>query len=423
MTPNPLRHLLLTGFLAVCVHFCSHAQDTLRYGLPDAEKQFVTSNLQLLAERYNIDISRAQVIQASLYANPNISFSGNLYNPDQKKYLDISNKTGEWGWNVQQLIILAGKRNKQVKLAQGDTRQAEYNFLDLLRTLRYTLRSDFYNIYYTENSINAYKTQVSSLERLNAAYQDLLAKGAVTLKDAVRIKSLLYSLEAEQTSLQNQLNDLQAEVQLLLHNDRAYLVPQVDSASIPRSVADFNYQNLLDSAYTNRYDLKFAENAITQNRLNYSLQRALRVPDITLGAQFDKRGSFVNNASFLSAAIDLPFFNRNQGNIKAAKISVDQSRAALDLQRFTVENDVQKAYTKALNTEKMLRSLDPAFRDQFELLLKGVTENFQKHNISLIEFTDFYESYKDNILQLNQLGYERMQALEDLNFAVGKPLY
>jgi cobalt-zinc-cadmium efflux system outer membrane protein len=420
---NDLKRLSIAVAIALCTTITLQAQDTLRLTIPEIEKQFLEKNLQLIAEKFNISAAQAQVLQARLYNNPNISFTGNIYNPDQKKWLDVSNKTGEYGLNVQQLIILAGKRNKQVKLAETNVKQAENSFFDLLRTLRYTVRSDFYNIFFLQNSVDAYKTQVASLERLNGAYEDLLTKGIVTLKDAIRIKSLLYSLKAEQTSLQNQLNDLQAEVQLLLHNSKSYLLPVSDSVPVPGSVSGINLQAVIDSAYMNRYDLRLAENNLLYNEQNYALQKALRVPDLTLGAQFDKRGSFVNNASFISAAIDLPFFNHNQGNIKAAKINIDQSHTNLDLQKFIVENDVQKAYSKAINTEKMLQSFDPQFRSQFERLLKGVTDNFQKKNISLIEFTDFYESYKENILQVNQLQYQRMQAIEDLNFAVGKNLY
>ncbi len=206
MVLNPLKHTLLTGFFAVCATLCSHAQDTLRIAINDAEKQFVESNLQLLAERYNIDISRAQVIQASLYANPNISFTGNFYNPDIKKYLDVSNETGEYGWNIQQLIILAGKRNKQVRLAQLNIKQSENNFLDLLRTLRYTLRSDFYNIYFTQNSINAYQIQVASLERLNTAYQELLARGTVSTE----VAGAANDVSVSQSNLAIAQKDLQA---------------------------------------------------------------------------------------------------------------------------------------------------------------------------------------------------------------------
>jgi len=400
-----------------------HAQDTTHITIKAAEKQFLDKNLQLLAEKYNIDIARADVIQARLYNNPNFSVSTALYNQDQKKFLDVSNSTGQYGFGLSQLIILAGKRNKQIKLAEINTQQAENNFFDLLRTLRFSLRGDFYNVYFLQNSINAYTAQINTLENLNNAYSDLQAKGVVTLKDAVRIKSLLYSLKAEQTGLKNQLNDAEAELQLLLQNNKTFFYPEADSSSPAAAAIDqYNLQGLTDSAYANRYDLRLANNAVMYNQQNYALQKSLRVPDLTLGAEFDKRGSYINNASFLNAAIDLPFFNRNQGNIKAAKISIDQSKTQLELQRQTVENDVQKAYVKLLTTNKMLQSFDPGFRSQFQRLMDGVTDNFLKRNISLIDFTDFVESYKNNVLQLNQLQNDRMQAIEALNFSIGKPI-
>jgi cobalt-zinc-cadmium efflux system outer membrane protein len=251
----------------------------------------------------------------------------------------------------------------------------------------------------------------------------LLAKGVVTLKDAVRIKSLLYSLKSEQASLQNQFNDVNAEMQLLLHSNQRIIVPlsNIDVASLA-PVKQLSLSSLIDSAYANRFDLKLAQNTILLNQQNYSLQKAFATPDLTVGGQFDKRGSFVNDASFFTLAIDLPFFNRNQGNIKAAKLSIDQSRLLLEKQTEAVQNDVQHAYVHALNTDNVLQSVDPNFRSQFEELLISVTKNFEKRNISLLEFTDFYDTYKQNILQLNQLQNARMQAIENLNFAIGKTI-
>jgi cobalt-zinc-cadmium efflux system outer membrane protein len=419
--PFLLKWVLLSMITCTCT--CSYAQDTIHLSIQKTEKQFLEKNLQLLAEKYNIDMARAAVIQARLYTNPSVQISTALYNHEQKKVLDVSNATGQYAISVQQLIILAGKRNKQIKLAELNTQQAENSFFDLMRTLRFTLRGDFYNVYFLQNALNAYTSQVNTLEKLNTAYTDLQARGLVTLKDAVRIKSLLYALKAEQIGLQNQLNDAEAELQLLLQDNKTYFIAQADSSSLSTAVDRYNLQALIDSAYTNRYDLKLASNAVIYNQQNYALQKALRVPDLTLGAEFDKRGSYINNASFLNAAIDLPFFNRNQGNIKAAKISIDQGKTLLELQKQTVENEVQKAYTKMLTTHKILQSFnDPGFRLQFQRLMDGVTENFLKKNISLIDFTDFVESYKNNVLQLNQLQNDRMQAIEALNFAVGKPI-
>ena len=422
------RTISLMGFPAILILLCSVrglAQDTVRITLQEAEKQFLEKNLALLAEKYNIDIARAGVIQASLYSNPNLSLTGNIYNPQEKKAFDVSNRTGEYIVQVQQLIRLAGKRNKEISLASTNTRLSEDRFFDLLRTLRFSLRSNFYKAYYTLNSVTAYQTQLASLEKLNTAYENMQDKGVVTLKDAVRIKSLLYSLKGEQTSLLNDLNDIQAELRLLMQNSKATFIPVAgnNNDSLSAALRQLDLAGLIDSAYANRHDLLLAGNNVRYNQQNYTLQKALATPDLTLGAQFDKRGSFVDNATFLQAAIDLPFFHRNQGNIQAAKIAITQSETLYKQQMGIVENEVQRAYDKALTTDKMLQYIKPGFRDDFEKLLQGITDNFQQKNISLIEFTDFYESYKNNILQFNQLGNERMQAIESLQFSVGKPLF
>ena len=412
---------MIVLFISVQVH----AQDTIRITLQEAEQQFLNKNLVLLAEKYNIDMAKASVIQASLYSNPNLSLTGNIYNPQEKKAFDVSNRTGEYIIQVQQLIRLAGKRNKEINLAVTNTRLSENKFFDLLRTLRFSLRSNFFSTHYTLNSVNAYQSQLNTLEKLNTAYEDLLGKGVVTLKDALRIKSLLYSLKGGQAILLNQLNDLQAELRLLLQNNTATFIPVFEDGNDTLSAAlkRLNLPELIDTAYANRHDLQLATNSLLYSKQNYALQKALATPDITLGAQFDKRGSFVDNATFLQVAMDLPFFHRNQGNIKAAKIAIDQSETTYKQQMGIVENDVRRAYAKALTSDNMLRSVDTGFKDQYEKLLEGITDNFQKKNISLIEFTDFYESYKNNILQFNQLENERMQAIEALQFSIGKTIF
>ena len=419
-----LKRKSFLALVSLCAGFYLHAQDTLRITLPEAENLFTSKNLSLLAERYNIDIAKAQVIQARLYNNPNFQFAGNIYDPENQKAFDIGGHTGEFVVGIQQTILLAGKRNKAIKLAETSVVLSENKFYDLLRTLRYTLRSDFYQAYFIQSSISAYQVQIASLENLNSTYQQLSAKGIVTLKDAVRIQSLLYSLKAEQTSLQNQFNDLEAEMQLLMRNNRVWFIPvsNINVAAIPQ-IRLTSLQMLIDTAMTNRYDLKAAQNSVVYSQQNYRLQKAMATPDLSLGVNFDKRGSFVEDASFFNLGIDLPFFNRNQGNIKASKSAIEQNKLLLDLQSQTVENEVQNAYAKALNTDKMLQSVDPNFRNEFEQLLKSVTENFQRRNISLLEFTDFYDSYKQNVLQLNQLQSERMQAIESLNFTIGKTLF
>src|SRR4030081_166398 len=63
--------------------------DTMNLRLPDAEKMFLDSNLQLLAQRYNIDASKALVMQAKLWPNPNFSASHAIYSGALKQFFPM----------------------------------------------------------------------------------------------------------------------------------------------------------------------------------------------------------------------------------------------------------------------------------------------------------------------------------------------
>src|SRR3954471_17967851 len=104
-------------------------QDTIRLTLPEAEKMFLDSNFQLLAGRYNVDASKAQIIQARLWPNPNLAITHGLYSGELNKFFPTG-KNDETTVNLSQLILLAGKRNKQVKLAQANAQLTEFQFFD-----------------------------------------------------------------------------------------------------------------------------------------------------------------------------------------------------------------------------------------------------------------------------------------------------
>ena len=418
-----VKQLCFTAILWICIAQQSQAQDTIRLKLADAETILSNRNLSLLAEKYNIDIAKANIIQAKLYTNPNISFSAAAYNPVNHKIFDVGNN-GEYSIALQQLIRLAGKRNKEIKMAETATTSGENKFYDLWRTLQYSLHSSFYEMYFLQQSVTGFQTQITSVEKLNKAYESLAEKNIVTVKDALRIKSLLYSLKSDQAGIESRINELEADMQILLQSNNVFYVAEITNTDdISKKIKGLNLQHLVDTAYINRNDLKLSQNNMLLNQQNYAYQKALAVPDITAGAGFDKQGSYISNASFLTLAIDLPFFNRNQGNIKAAKISIDQGRVQYEQQQQQVSNDVYRAFVKLLNTDKLLQSIDPTFQTQYEKMLQGITDNFEKKNISLIEFTDFYDSYKNNMLQYNQLQNDRMQAVAALSFSIGKPLF
>ena len=397
--------------------------DTLQIKLQDAERMFLDSNLQLLAQRYNIDVQSALIIQAKLWPNPNFSFSRGPVIPVSAPGYPHSNffNESENAAGLSQLILLAGKRNKQIKIAQANTTLAQYQFFDLLRTLKYTLRTDFFNIYYLERSARVYDAEIRALRQIVTAFDQQEGKGYIAEKEVVRIKAQLYSFQSEYNDLINQINDAQSELRLVLQvKPDVFIDPMPDSIAIGSlDPARYPLTTLMDSAYHNRTDLQIARANTRINQLGLDYQQALAVPDLTLGLSYDEQGSYANNFTSVGVSMDLPVLNRNQGNIKSARAQIANSRALEQSVAATVAENVSRSLQKAFAQDKLLRGIEPKFPADFDRLVNEVLINYQKRNIGLLDFLDFYDAYKQNTLQLNSIKYNRVQAFEDLNYYTG----
>ena len=387
--------------------------DTLKLTVKQAEDQFVKNNLSLIIARYNIDNASAQIITAKLFQNPDFSFANGIH------ATGVPNAFSEQSLSVSQLFYTAGKRNKNIQLAKIGVEQAKYQFFDLLRTLKFALRNDFYTIYFNEQSAKVYNEEIGSLSKTLTVFKEQYTKGNIAQKEVLRIQSQLYSLQTEYNSLLAGIDTTESELKLLIKVSPKTYVEPIVTLDNKQLVSQVPYQQLLDSAYTNRYDLKYSKATVDYNDMNLKLQKATAIPDVSLSFNYDKLGSYGNNFMSAGVAFSLPFFNRNQGAIKQAHIAVDQSKVQLQSQQDQVESDVAINYKGALRLEQLYNSFDPQFKDDFTHLIQEVFKNYEKRNISMLEFLDFYDSYKTNTLQLNSLQLNRIISLEQLNYATG----
>ncbi|WP_443945373.1 TolC family protein [Pedobacter sp. AW1-32] len=399
--------------------------DSLKLTLSQAESLFLKNNYELLLSNYQIESAKADIITARLFDNPELEYENQLYNRETKKFLQTSYAGGQYAGSISQLFKLAGKRNKNIKLAQSGVKLAEYEYFDLMRTLKFELRNTFYKAYFTAQSIQVYTSQISSTEQLLKAYDVQLKMGNVAVKDAIRIKSLLIGLKAEYTGLLNDLEDQYRDLKTICGIDATTPLSLIIPANTlnKQKISGYQYVTLLDSAKNNRPDLKHAQTDLQFNEANLRLQKAMAVPDIELSLAYDLKGNYPDKYTGIGIKIPIPLFDRNQGEIKKAKVGIDAATANIKKQQITLNNEVFNSYNTALRNEKRVEEIDPEFSADFNKLVSGLIQNFKSRNISLIEFLDLYESYKDNTLQLNTLQFERMSSREELNYVTGSNIF
>src|ERR1035438_9915103 len=164
--------LKLIGYILIVISFFSASktisaqsfnQDTIFINIPDAEQRFVNKNLTLLINQFNIDIAKANYLQAKLWYNPNLSYWQELYNPNNKEFLSYKD---EHGVQLQQLFTIAGKHRATWKLSEVGVKQAQYQVADVLRNLKYELYSDISDLYYNQQLMKMYHDEEIQIKHL-----------------------------------------------------------------------------------------------------------------------------------------------------------------------------------------------------------------------------------------------------------------
>ena len=413
---------IIALFSSLCATMqAQHA--TLPLTLTEVEQLFLQRNIDLISERYNIDKAQAQIIQSRLFENPVITLEQNIYNRNNGRYFDIGPE-GETIVEIEQVINLAGQRNKQVKLDKANYTTSFYQYEDLLRTLRSELNITFIELYFNEQTIEIFNKEIESIEQLLIGMREQQSKGNISLLELARIEAMLLSLRTEKASYENDIMELQNTLLLMLQlPNNQKIIPILNDTDLLNRLKEINPSLAdIESHLLLRPDLKMSQSETEASKANLRLQRSMAAPEFAIKGVYDSAGDFINHYFAIGMSISIPIFNRNQGNIKSAKIELTQNnmREAYALEK--AQSELYVAYNKLQRALNLYHSTDNKLSDEFDSLLAGINENFKKRNISMLEFIDYYETYKETSLQLHALKKEVFSAIENLNMTVGQTI-
>ena len=403
--------------------FAQAQKDTVNLTLKSAELLLFERNLTLIAEKYNIDIAEAQIQQAKLFENPTISLEQNIYNRLNNKYFDVG-KNGEAAIEIEQAIHLAGQRKKQIKLEKINKDIAQYQFEEALRILYGELNEIFIETYFLQKTIKIYDKEIISLENLLTGMKIQLQKGNISFLEISRLESMLLSLKKEKNEQENSLFLSQSKLNQLLNiTPQNILQLTLDENALNQiNLSQLSY-NALKNMLSERSDIKTAYSSISASLANLKLQKSMAAPDFSVKGMYDRAGNFINNYFALGISISIPIFNRNQGNIKSARLNIHRANKEKEYIINKAESELFAAYNQLNKAIELYQSINKNLEKNFDKLIIGTTENFKNKNISLLEFIDYYKSYKESCLQFYETQKSVFLTMENLNTIVGKNIF
>lgn len=421
------------AFILFISVFTVQGQNFMRLTPSDIESLFLKQNLKLIAEQMNIDIADAEIVQAKLWDNPNLSVSGiNLWstksqrngNPELSSPLFGNfGKHTQFSVELSQLIQTANKRGKLVARDKISKEIAVQEFETVLRGLKSELRKSIDEIIYCQNYQAVLQKQQYSLDQLIESYRKQVAQGNIAKSELLRLQSSLLELENEINENNEDLNGKIKTLKSLLSIDPLINIEVEEISSGAIDPDSLILAHLLSQSIENRPELKINKLQTKYFEKSLAYEKAQRVPDITLSANYDRFGGVWKDFVGFGISFDLPFLNRNQGTIKAAGIARDQNLYMEKLQINETGHEVVEAYNnysqaylfyQKINKNELLSDLDN--------MLDIYTRNLINKNISMVEFIDFMDAYKSN--KQTVLAAEKKMKLqfEDLQYVVGTEL-
>ncbi len=431
----------MKGILSLCCLLAgmvcysgSSAGDTLRLSREQCEGIFLKENLSLIAERLNMDRARALRLQASLWPNPTFSLDQvNFWaTPGQLQGMDgIPPLWGKFGRNqefcseLEQMVLTAGKRKKLVAIEQVSVDMAGEYFEELLRGLKIEFRKSLTELQYLQQYREIYTDQVTSLQTLVRAYSNQMEKGNIGQGEYIRLKALLMEISKEINEVSRKINRARSELGSLMRLEPTMVLVLNEEGFVPDldAIRALSLDDMLDRARENRPDLKIALLEEDYHKRVWEYEKARKIPDLTLRAAYDRGGNAMLNFIGFGFAMDLPFFNRNQGNIEYARIGIEQSKILSERKRLGIQNSVALSYQNLFASLAFFETIEPGYETSLERLLGSYTRNFASRNIGMLEYIDFLNAYLDNKKMIIGSGREVGDHLEELRYEIGDDIF
>ncbi len=391
----------------------------VRINLEKAIELALEHNHALQAARTTIQQSQAQETTANLRPNPVLSGDYNFVPVLSPSYFGTPASQvplpQEGDASVAYNVELWHKRQARLTAAKDQTVVTRSAIADNERNLAFQVSAQFINVLLAESTLDFAQQDLKSFQHTVDVSAERYRAGDISQGDYLKIQLQLLQFQVDVSTAQLGRIQSQAALRQLVGFES---VPnefdvegQLDYEPVHASLDD-----LKALALRSRPDLRAAEQSITSAQSQYNLARATGKPDIT--PQIGYSHASDEHTLDFGFSINLPVFNRNQGEVTRTHYAIVQSQQLARETMQQVSTDVVDAYAAVHTSGQIVEFYRGGYLDQNKLSL-DISEYAYMHGAaSLLDFLDAERTYRANQLAYRQTLATYMTALEQLRQAV-----
>jgi cobalt-zinc-cadmium efflux system outer membrane protein len=391
---------------------------SVRISIEEAIQMALQHNHNLLAMRSTIQQSQAEEITANLRPDPVLLGDAlflPFFQPSDFNSSFLSN-SAEFDLGVSYLFERGKKRQHRLEAAKDQTAVATSQVADDERTLTFDVAQDFIDVELAESTLDLAQQDLSSFQNTVTISQAQYQAGDISEDDLLKIK--LQMLQFQTDVSQARLGTVQGL------SDLRQLIGYESVPADYDVAGQFEYQqvagNLEDfqmAALQKRPDLRAAQQGVTAANSQYTLQKAIGKRDVT--AQVNYTHVSEANTASIFGQIQLPIFDRNQGEIARAGYAINQAQQQEQYTNDQVLTDVRDAYESLRSNEEIVGLYRSGYLDEAQQDRDISEYAYRRGAASLLDFLDAERSYRATQLAYRQSLASYLLSLEQLREAVG----
>ena len=387
--------------------------------LSEARRMAAERNWDLLAAAAGVDAAMGQRIVAHEFPNPTFSGSSTLINVDHHPSSTVEGN-GFWErsydtvFAVNQLVEIGGKRRSRQTSAQAGFEQARAQFLDAKRLLDLGIAKAYVAAALAERNASILTNSAGSLHQEAQLAEIRLKAGEISESDRSQIQITAARFEQDSRAAQTAATQARISLEVLLGDSRPkgeiVLSDSLESLS-GTGVPDEN------ASCAGRPDILAAEAALRKAEADLRGQRANRVPDPTLLAQYEHEPPDNPNSVGFGVSLPLPLWNHNRGNILASAAARDQARVALQKTEAQASADLASARFAYEDARKRWQDYRQMISPDSEKVRSTVAYAYQKGGASLVDLLIAERGDNDVRLAAAQAAADTANAIAALQAA------
>jgi cobalt-zinc-cadmium efflux system outer membrane protein len=389
--------------------------------LDEAIRLALEKNLSLLAERYNLSVADARIIQARLRPNPVLSLGLDYQDAFRENFTLLAGQgPPEFNARVDYLFERGGKRQSRIDVAQGAKEVARLQLLNTTRGLILEVQSAFVDVQAAKESLEIARANQTSLDEIVRINTERVRAGDLAKVDEMR--SRVASLQSKNTVISSELKLRAAKTHLQQLIGRVTVSDTFDVAGeIRRDETPVTIETLQTNALNLRPDLLAARRDEARSLADIRSQIAQGKIDFTVGAQYHRQYDIVHADAlgfFLSAP--LPIFNRNQGEIERARQESQQIETKVKAMEASIINELAAAFQQYSSSHALLDNIEKNMVTEAREVRTINEYSYKRGEATLLEFLDAQRAFNETMQNYNDARADYARSLYVLDSVSGR---